>query len=1102
MWSAFINGSGLQGGSSAGGGYVPSQGWEFVPCPRLDRGRGKNLNPLRRISSPPTVFSQTNDAQFGASPGGGEVGAGSPVEILRGQMRQGPEPQQQQKAQHSRLKRKFEDLKKQHVLDKEEWTREKESLLREVANIQGGENRRILLDLKTVLEEVQVEVKKEEEKRSELQLQYTRDRCAWELEKAELKCRIAQLEAREASRLVSGGHQSAAGLESVVSRSPRELHGETPTLCREREEQRRILADTQSAAMDLRTRLEHSEKDWMKEKAELLERFDMERQEWESQLRDMQKKIEDLCSEVRTKRGGAGLTGKKQDEDMHRLSIRSSSTGSSLLSDNSRSDLFSSSTQSEPTRNAPSPGFGPDRIVADSNVFGNAEDQSHCFQSDRLSGLNLSELRNNDNLKLELQEQLRCRSPWQQDSGTGNKGAVDTTERDAFCHGVPGCNGPHDPKSSAKGVDDGFHGNAAGGGLIYHNDKKQNATALNAALNEIARVSEELCSYQEEIRKKSGNRSNHSEPVCTSHLIGPSNSCLQEDEAPFDFSQIYNELRALEKENWLTLSPENTWKSSRGLSKSQGTNIADLDSYRKMQTCPVVHSEVDMVAPPVPPRSSSWNLTTVDADLELYIPESPQATLQKCHSPCVLIDRKCSSPSIVRKFEAMLQENEGKVFKDGVVVSCPVPGNSNCNVGCCHNRWSCDPSKFTRSNLSAYDSVQKSFSEINILSAGKSFHLDCSSSDTKLQMPPAVRELPVDLLLTSLQMPPVHPDLHGSRRNIMLEKKTAEFNRTLFQAEMGHGADASDSVDITDTSPLARQPVPTTPDGILHPKETLFEPNSAYGNSSVAEVKKESLPPPKLESSMENPEFQSRKEIFAAEVQEASIDQESVLSTEQEAGLSETPTPPKSSAHHCEIGHKVQRANSPSRKSQHRVGKEDFSSPVNKKPEYLMEEGRNEDPNQDKSQSIRAADPHQQSPAKSKQKHRTQQRHLSRPPYQSDSIRLVPRMMSDHPWKPLTLAAYPRPEGSRSNYGAVERILKNYESAARAQQNESHQSEMGPCPSFLFRQEEIISEQDLQDPPPSPPAVGQLQTSHTLQTQLSIHSTTGVRELTERDQEG
>lgn len=47
--------------------------------------------------------------------------------------------------------------------------------------------------MKTVLEEVQSEVKREEEKRSELQLQYTRDKWSWELEKAELKCRIVQV---------------------------------------------------------------------------------------------------------------------------------------------------------------------------------------------------------------------------------------------------------------------------------------------------------------------------------------------------------------------------------------------------------------------------------------------------------------------------------------------------------------------------------------------------------------------------------------------------------------------------------------------------------------------------------------------------------------------------------------------------------------------------------------------------------------------------------------------------------------------------------------------------------------------------------------------
>lgn len=97
--------------------------------------------------------------------------------------------------------------------------------------------------------------------------------------------------------MVRGGVQSAAGPCSSASRCTREQHGETSTTCREREEQQRILADTYSTAMDLRSRLEHSEKDWLREKAELLERFDVERREWESQLKDMQKKIEEVrCS--------------------------------------------------------------------------------------------------------------------------------------------------------------------------------------------------------------------------------------------------------------------------------------------------------------------------------------------------------------------------------------------------------------------------------------------------------------------------------------------------------------------------------------------------------------------------------------------------------------------------------------------------------------------------------------------------------------------------------------------------------------------------------------------------------------------------------------
>lgn len=135
-----MNGAGLQGGSG-GGGYVQSQGWEFVPRSRIekaDRGRGKTRSPLRRISSPPTVFSHIQEPLIGTSQTGGEGDAGTQqLESLRGQIRPGPDAQQQQQEmQHMRLKKKLEDLKKRRVQDKEEWMREKELLLRQVADIQ------------------------------------------------------------------------------------------------------------------------------------------------------------------------------------------------------------------------------------------------------------------------------------------------------------------------------------------------------------------------------------------------------------------------------------------------------------------------------------------------------------------------------------------------------------------------------------------------------------------------------------------------------------------------------------------------------------------------------------------------------------------------------------------------------------------------------------------------------------------------------------------------------------------------------------------------------------------------------------------------------
>ncbi|XP_008275195.1 protein SOGA3a isoform X2 [Stegastes partitus] len=1113
MWSAFMNGSGLHAGGGAGGGYVPSQGWEFVPCTRMeraDRGRGKSRSPLRRISSPPTVFSQTYEPQFGASPGGGEGGAGTQLEILRGQMWPGPEPQQQQhqqQTQHIRLKKKFEDLKKRHVQDKEEWMREKESLLREVADIQGGENRRILLDLKTVLDEVQAEVKREEEKRSELQLQYTRDRCAWELEKAELKCRIAQLEGREATGLASGGVQSAAGSGSVASRSPREQTGETSTLRKEREEQRRILADTHSAAMDLRCRLEHNERDWLREKAELLERFNVERREWESQLKDMQKKIEELYCEVKTKRGGTERDGRRQDDDdvVNRLSIRSTSTGSSLLSD---------SSQSEPTRHPPVPGFGHNRDISGNGGCRNRDSQqSTCFQADGFSEFNVgSQFTHSEHPQPELVNELRSRGTWLQDSVSDCKEAVDTTELDAIFHGAPGCGVAQEYTS--KGNETSVHANPqespVWAGLSYGSDKKKNTTALNAALKEIARVSEELCSYQDEIRKKSGDKRNRSESLClpgdSEILFGQDKTCPEVDEAPCDLSQIYDDLRALERENWITLSPDNTWQANRGPRESRTASTADPDSYRGAQTSPGVHSETDTAAPPIPPRTSSWNLSS-HQETELHIPESPMATVRKCHSPCVLVDRKCSSPSIVRKFEAMLQENEGKVFIDGVMASCSVPANSNCNTGCCHSRWSCDASKFTNSKLSTYGTVQKSFSEVNILSAAKDLRSDyrpgVNLKSPELQIPSIVRDLPVDLLLSSLEITPVSPKLQGSKRNIMLEQKTAEFNRTLFQAEMGRGVEEQNTFTVTDTSSVGCQPILTASDEGFSPKDIKFQQHCTDVSTNIMDSHPEvTLPLSISEPITQNSEVQLRRMRCAPEAQDVRIKQgpPPVFSPDQpQAELRETS---QNAVLHCEVKHKVRTASSPSRKTQPKAATEAFFSesvlPANTQPGQPADDSssKKEDPHGAKPQTARADVSLQQLSAENKQRQMTQPRHVS------DSSRPGPRMMNDHPWKPLTLAAYPRPEGSRSNYGAVERILKNYESAARAQQSHSQLNEVASSPNFNVRQEENVTELDMLDmePLPLPATLRHTQMSHTAQThtthaQLSSHSGMGVKEI-------
>ncbi|XP_015211693.2 protein SOGA3a isoform X1 [Lepisosteus oculatus] len=675
MWNAFGNGLPVHGG----GGYVTkAQGWEFVPLSRLERerGRGKVRSPLRTFSSPAPV------TQFHEEPQPG-LGAASEA-ATRAQT-----SRLDFQAQHSRLKKKCEELKKRYGREKDEWMREKEQLLREVADIQGGENRRILLDLRSVLGDVQSDLKREESKRSDLQLQYTKDRCAWDLERAELKCRIAQLEAQRSNARLD---QAGPGAE-----------------------RKRLLADTHTVAMDLRRQLEHSEQGWLREKGELLERFDGERREWESQLRDMQQRIEELYHEVKARREGA-VTG--QEHGTHaealRLNLHSGSSGSSGLT-------------------------GP----ADQRF-------DHVTEHD------ISE----------AEETLR-----------------DSSGQKLRSFPVPMGNEPSIKSSNSFQNSNDCQNNGTCG-----NDKKKYTSALNAALKEIAKVSEELCSYQDEIRKTSLHRRSRTQ----------STSFMKEFE---EAQNIKNKAFPPFQSNNGDLALNSKWSGDLSITEEESNSINGVSMTRDLNDS--FGNEADsgtnpslrkIEAPPVPPRTTSWYLTSSAAPepADLHLPESKK-TRETQES---LSERKCSSPSVLKKFGAMLQENEGKTLTESGIFTHIVPADPKCNIGCCHSRWSCDISRFGSSKSSTYLPVQKSLSDANIFPADTEYCPDYSAlenaSCTNVQVQTVNKDITrkwnssfssAEKGKCTLGTPSTYIEMSTPKNNETLALKTAEFNRTLFQVD-------------------------------------------------------------------------------------------------------------------------------------------------------------------------------------------------------------------------------------------------------------------------------------------------------------------------------
>ncbi|XP_005367633.1 microtubule cross-linking factor 1 isoform X1 [Microtus ochrogaster] len=165
-------------------------------------------------------------------------------------------------------------------------------------NRQVAENQQLFRALKALLEDFRSELREDEHARLRLQQQYASDKAAWDVEWAVLKCRLEQLE-EKAEKSLGELDSSAEGKGALK---------------KEREVHQKLLADSHGLVMDLRWQIHHREKNWNREKVELLERLDSERQEWGRQKEELLWRVEQLQKENSPRRSGSFLCSQKEDD--------------------------------------------------------------------------------------------------------------------------------------------------------------------------------------------------------------------------------------------------------------------------------------------------------------------------------------------------------------------------------------------------------------------------------------------------------------------------------------------------------------------------------------------------------------------------------------------------------------------------------------------------------------------------------------------------------------------------------------------------------------------------------------------------------------------
>lgn len=201
------------------------------------------------------------------------------------------------------------------------------------------------------------------------------------------------------------------------------------------------LADTHTVAADFHGQWEDTEANWHKEKMELLDQFDNERKEWESQWKIMQKKIEELCQEVKLRR---------------KLNMNEHSKVIDLCHDQDKTELPPNHLNS---------------VQCEFRVLNHQDDPEKEKKTER-----------------------------------GFLGEKSQASQEQNIHRKPKVGFQNPLATDRKACE-------TRAGEKTSKESKDCSVALNTALEELAKVSEELCTFQEEIRNRSNYRRMKSDPI-------------------------------------------------------------------------------------------------------------------------------------------------------------------------------------------------------------------------------------------------------------------------------------------------------------------------------------------------------------------------------------------------------------------------------------------------------------------------------------------------------------------------------------------------------------------------------------------------------------